>query len=299
METNFWKNLRALLVAAALFGLFCPSFVEAQDIELYGPNGDFPDASLVMPFAATGDRTAFFAISNLAPDGTIVPLEVRWDFYGEGGDLLVSVARFTLGDGGTDIVDISNIRSRDIDGVEGSETFDLSGTNGMVVVSKNDQPDLIGNWTQANLQSNSGFGANAAGLGAIGLLEPRDLFGTSFGPSSLEDNLLMVLGVNDLNVRPTSLTDGSPAAPGETVFSFEIGLYDNEVGQVAVAEVPVSGTAYFSTLQELFPGYDLNKSVTINIRPITEGVSLIGFYGQTVGPFGAGQSLRTDLYALE
>lgn len=267
--------------------------------EALGPNSDFPDSNLVMPFAG-GDgspRVGFFTISNLGLSGpNETPVPVTWSFYDENGALLEAVQRHILGEGGTDLVDITSVRSRAADGTEGPPS-DLSGRNGFVVVSKDDgQPDLIGNWTSANISSNAGFGGNAGGLGFVGLLPTNGfVFGTTFAPTTLEDSVLMILGVDDFGPVPTSLTDG--AAAGGTVFEVEISLHSNTApgGEVGRVIVPVQGTALFTTLQEIFPGFDLSSSMTMVASAVTDGVSIMGFYGQAVGQFGAGQSLRADL----
>lgn len=289
----------AAVGALAGLVLLVPARAGAGVFEAFGPNSDFPDNNLVMPFSAEGARLGFFSISNLGfsgPDGTPVP--VTWEFYDQSGELLVSVQRYVLGEGGTDIVDITQVRSKAADGTEGPAT-NLAGRNGFVVVSKDDgEPDLVGNWTIANTASNAGFGANAGGLGFVGILATNSfLFGTSFAPTSLGDNLLMILGIDDFGTTPTSLTQGDPPAPGATVFTVEISLHSNDAptGVIGTVQVPVSGSALFTSLQDLFPGFDLGSSVTIVATPVTEGVSIMGYYGQAVGQFGAGQSLRTDL----
>ncbi|MDG2304762.1 MAG: hypothetical protein P8R42_08920 [Candidatus Binatia bacterium] len=288
-----------LLTAAVSLLLAAPTTAPAGVFEAFGPNSDFPDSNLVMPFVAKDSRVGFFSISNLGagdPEGAPVPVD--WRFYDESGELLISVERHILGEGGTDIVDVTQVRSKAADGSQGPST-NLSGRNGFVVVSnENGEPDLVGNYTIANTSANSGFGGNAAGLGFVGLLAPNTfLFGTSFAPSSLGDNLLMILGIDDFDPVPTSLTEGAIPPAGQVIFTVEVSLYSNDApsGLLARVEVPVQGTAVFMSLQELFPGFDLNTSVSIVTIPLTEGVSIIGFYGQAVGQFGAGQSLRTDL----
>lgn len=285
--------------AALAIALLVPTQSPAGVFEAFGPNSDFPDSNLVMPYAAKGSRLGFFSISNLGlsgPDSTPVP--VTWEFYDESGELLISVQRYILGEGGTDVVDITQVRSKAADGSEGPATS-LAGRDGFVVISKDDgEPDLVGNWTIANTDANSGFGGNGAGLGFVGILATNSfLFGTSFAPSTLGDNLLMILGIDDFGTTPTSLTQGDAPASGETVFVAEVSLHSNDApsGIVGTVQVPVEGSAIFTSLQELFPGFDLNSSVSIVVTPLTEGVSILGFYGQAVGQFGAGQSLRTDL----
>lgn len=300
-------TITCAIVLASVFGWAAPVRSVAQELNLLGPNSDFPDSNLVMPFVATEGRVGFFAISNIGVSGGSVedpqPVGVTWSFYGESGELLVEVQRYVLGEGGTDIVDVSAVRSRDASGSEGPATS-LVGHNGFAVASKDDrEPDLIGFWTVANVDANAGYGGNAAGLGFVGLLPTSSslLTGTSFSPASLGDNLLMILGVDDFEDVPTSLTGGSAPQPGQTVFSVAVSLYANEApeGLLARVDLPVEGTAVFSSLQDLFAGYDLTTAVTIVVEPLTAGVSVLGFYGQAVGQFGAGQALRTDFLLSE
>lgn len=301
------KTIRtAVALAAAMALTMLPGPAEAGVEEALGPNSDFPDNNLVMPFSSspeTGTRIGFFSISNLGPSGPgESPVPVTWTFYDQSGEELVSVQRFILGEGGTDIVDISSVSSRAADGSQGPVT-DLSGRSGFVVVSKDDgEPDLIGNWSLANLASSASFGGNAAGLGFVGLLPTNGfIFGTSFAPATLQDSLLMILGIDDFGLQPTSLTDGAAPPPGQTVFEVEISLHSNTAssGEVGRVIVPVQGSALFTTLPALFPGVNLDSSVTIVASAVTEGVSIMGFYGQAVGQFGAGQSLRADLPLLQ
>lgn len=289
----------AIFAAAVAMAVLAPAPARAQLVEAVGPNSDFPDSNLVMPFAATGSRISFFSISNVGLSGAgDTPVPVIWAFYDESGELLASVERYVLGEGGTDIVDVTSVRSRAADGSEGPPTS-LAGRNGFAVVSKDDgAPDLIGNWTIADTSANSGFGASAGGLGFVGILDVNTLlFGTSFAPSSLGDNLLMILGIDDSGIVPTSLTQGNAPPQGETLFTVRVSLRSNDTssGIVGEVDVPVAGSALFTSLQELFPGFDLDSSVTIVATPVTDGVSVMGYYGQAVGQFGAGQSLRTDL----
>ena len=44
-----------------------------------------------------------------------------------------------------------------------------------------------------------------------------------------------------------------------------------------------------------FSGTSLNSSATISAFPEDDGVTIIGFYGQALGAFGAGQNLRSEL----
>ncbi len=300
------RTVRSVLLAAVALAVVAGAPTRAPagaPFEAFGPNSDFPDRNLVMPFAAKGSRLGFFSISNLGISGPQeMPVPVTWEFYDESGELVISVQRYILGEGGTDIVDITQVRSKAADGTQGPPTS-LAGRNGFVVISKDDtEPDLVGNWTIANTATNSGFGGNGGGLGFVGILATDNfLFGTSFAPTSLGDNLLMILGIDDFGTTPTSLTGGDVPPAGQTIFAVEISLHSNDAtsGIVGSVEVPVMGTALFTSLEELFPGFDLGSSVSIVARPLTPGVSIMGFYGQAVGQFGAGQSLRTDLLPLE
>ena len=267
--------------------------------ELLGPNSDFPDSNLVMPWTAQGSRVTFLSISNLGESGPgDAPIPLKWAFYAASGELILDVERYTLGEGGTDIVDVTAVGARGPDGVLGPTT-NLGGQFGFVVVSQPEGlPVLIGNWTIADTEANSGYGGNASGLGYVGLLDFNAyLFGTSFAPSSLGDNLLIIVGVDDLGPVPTSLTDGEAPSPGETIFALTISLHSNGApgGILASVDIPVEGSAFASSLQELFPGFDLDSSVTIAVTPITAGVSILGYYGQALAQFGAGQTLRTDI----
>ena len=267
--------------------------------ELLGPNSDFPDSNLVMPWTAQGSRVTFLSISNLGERGPgDAPIPLKWAFYAASGELILDVERYTLGEGGTDIVDVTAVGARGPDGVLGPTT-NLGGQFGFVVVSQPEGlPVLIGNWTIADTEANSGYGGNASGLGYVGLLDFNAyLFGTSFAPSSLGDNLLIIVGVDDLGPVPTSLTDGEAPSPGETIFALTISLHSNGApgGILASVDIPVEGSAFASSLQELFPGFDLDSSVTIAVTPITAGVSILGYYGQALAQFGAGQTLRTDI----
>jgi len=289
----------ALVGITAAIALLAASTGASASVEALGPNSDFPDSNLVMPFAAKGSRLSFFSISNVGLSGPgDTPVPVTWQFYDESGELLIGVERFILGEGGTDVVDVTAVRSRDADGTEGPATS-LAGRNGFVVVSKDDgSPDLLGNWTIADTSANSGFGGNAGGLGFVGLLDTNSfLFGTSFAPASLGDNLLVILGIDDFGTVPTSLTQGNPPRSQDPVFVMRISLHSNDApsGLIGSVDVPVAGSALFTSLEDLFPGFDLSSSLTIVATPITQDVSTMGFYGQAVGQFGAGQSLRADL----
>ena len=291
---------KLIVVGACAITLLGGSSAQAGFLDAFGPNSDFPDSDMVMPFAAKGTRQTFFMISNVGASGQDdSPVPVTWAFYDENGGLIIEVVRYILGEGGTDVVDITAVRDKAADGTQGPPTS-LAGRDGFVVVDKDDgQPDLVGTYTIANLDSNSAFGGNGAGLGYVGILEPNlFLFGNTFAPVDLQDNLLMILAIDDLELPPTSVTIGVPANPGETIFTVQISLHSNQGdGLVATVDQPVEGSALFVSLEELFPGFVLDSSMTITVLPLTEGVATIGFYGQAVGPFGAGQSFRTELPA--
>jgi hypothetical protein len=222
------------------------------------------------------------------------------------------VLRDILGECGTDVVDVTNVRSRTINAqgeiVEGTPQS-LAGRDGFVVVSGDENPGLLGNFTMANLSTNSAFGVDATGFGTVGSLKQGGvLLGTTFNPSTLQDNLLVILGLNSPTI--TSLTNGA-APPSQTVFNVTITLVDNSVqGTLAEVTVPVVGSALFSSLQELFPGVGLNSSLSLFVTASEgpgytgssldpdgdNGIGIIGYYGQAVGPFGAGQSLRAGAF---
>ncbi len=296
------KRTAGLGTAACLCALMSASSGFVGVAEASGPNSDFPDSNLVMPFVNEGSRLSFLSISNLGSSGPgATPVPILWEFYGESGELLARVERYMFGEGGTDVVDAAAPTARRADWTLGP-AIDLSGRNGFAVVSRPDgSPDLIGNWTAANLSANSSFGANAAGLGFVGQLASESfLFGTSFRPTDLEDNLLVLLALDDRALVPTSLTGGEAPPPGEVQFSVNIALFfsDPELPEenlLAEIDLPVRGSASFVNLEELFPGFDLDYSVTIGVTPLEADVGVLGFYGQALGQFGAGQSLRTDL----
>lgn len=280
-----------------------PSGLGGTSFEVLGPNSDFPDSNLVMPWTAQGSRITFLSISNLGDSAEgDSPVPLKWAFYAASGELILDVERYTLGEGATDIVDVTAVGARGPDGTLGPTT-NLGGQFGFVVVSQPEGlPDLIGNFTIADTEASSGFGGNASGLGYIGLLDFNAyLFGTSFAPSSLGDNLLIIVGVDDLGPVPTSLTDGAAPSPGETVFALTVSLHSSDApeGILASVDIPVEGSAFASSIEDLFPGFDLDSSVTIAVTPITAGVSILGYYGQALAQFGAGQTLRTDIPLLQ
>jgi hypothetical protein len=245
------------------------------------PNTDSPDANLVMPFAARG-RTSFFALSNVGPG----QLAARWTFYDESGELVAEVDRRIVGAGGVDLVDVTRVESEPEDG---RPPIDLTGRNGFVVVSGDGQPRLVGNFTIANVATNAAFGGSAVGLGAVGRATGSPLMGTTFSPESLGDDLVIVLGIDDEDAVPTSLTGGAP--PTGDVFGLRIALTRGGAF-LAGLETAVAGSAVFSSFEDLLPSATLDRSATILISPLGEGVGLVGFYGQALGPFGAGQNFR-------
>ncbi|MEO2169136.1 MAG: hypothetical protein ABGY42_13660 [bacterium] len=266
-----------------------------------GPNQSEPDSSLIMPFLAKSGYTTFFAISNVGPsDGDLgdtfpEPVEILWEFYDESGELVAEAERYVLGEGGTDIVSPDAIRSKDEDGNLGPATSVL-GRNGFVVVSaSDDEPRLIGNFTVANVSTSAAWGAAAAGLGTNGLLVPGDAaIGTTFAIDSLEDDVLIVLGIDDIGFVPTSLTWGDPAEPGEVLMPLVFSMHTNSSFDPATDEASrgVEGSAFFTRLADILPLTTRATSGTISVAPDDEDITIIGFYGQALGQFGAGQTLR-------
>jgi hypothetical protein len=248
-------------------------------------------------------------MSNVGEGG----ITARWVFYDESGQQLDEVQRFIYGEGGTDVVDVTAIRDRSVndDGqfVEGPARS-LSGREGFVIVLGNEEPRLLGNFTMANTSTNSAFGVNATGLGVLGTLRQGGfLLGTTFNPATLQDNLLVILALNW--PQETSLTNGA-APSGQPLFNVTVRLTGNDPEDETIAQtnVAVTGSALFATLQELFPGVSLNSSASIWVNA-TEGtgytgsdldpdgdggIGIIGYYGQAVGPFGAGQTLRAGTF---
>lgn len=280
--------VKALVVVAAV-ALASPA---RAGTTLAGANTDFPDNDLVMPFATTDSRSTFFSITNIG-DGII---RARWAFFDANGQKVDEVLRDIFGEGGTDIVDITAIADRTIDGNGNfvlGPSRSLAGRNGFVIVYGDGTTRLLGNFTIANLSTNSGFGVNASGFGTIGTVAAgQGIVGTTFNPATLQDNLLVIIGLNappNLN----SLTNGS-AASG-TVFTARVILLGNDPNDAVIAEtsVPVRGSALFTNLQTLFPSQDLTGSASILV--ISEGAGIIGYYGQAVGPFGAAQTLRAGV----
>jgi hypothetical protein len=277
------------LVVVAAVALASPA---RAGTTLAGANTDFPDNDLVMPFATTDSRSTFFSITNIG-DGII---RARWAFFDVNGQKVDEVSRDIFGEGGTDIVDITAIADRTIDGngnfVLGPSRT-LAGRNGFVIVFGDGTTRLLGNFTIANLSTSSGFGVNASGFGTIGTVAAgQGIIGTTFNPATLQDNLLVIIG---LNAPPnlSSLTNGS-AASG-TVFTARVILLGNDPNDAVIAEttVPVRGSALFTNLQTLFPSQDLTGSASILV--VADGAGIIGYYGQAVGPFGAAQTLRAGV----
>lgn len=256
---------------------------------LAGANTDFPDNDLVMPFATTDSRSTFFATTNIG-EGII---RARWAFFDVSGEKVDEVQRDIFGEGGTDIVDITAIADRTIDSGGNfvlGPSRSLAGRDGFVIVYGDATPRLVGNFTIANLSTNSAFGVNASGFGTIGTLAAgQGIIGTTFNPVTLQDNLLVIVGLrNPPNLN--SLTGG--AAASGTVFNARVILLGNDPQNAVIAETTraVRGSALITTLEDLFPGANLNGSASILV--VAEGTGIIGYYGQAVGPFGAGQSLR-------
>jgi hypothetical protein len=287
-------RLISLFLAFSLFLALAPANAAG-----FGPNLTQPDSNLVMPMVAKDNYTTFFIISNLGPsEGSPTdpePVEIQWDFYDASGELLESVSRYVLGEGGTDIVDPSSVRSKAEDGTLGPP-ISLLGRNGFVVVSDwDDEPRLIGNFTVANTQTSAAWGAAAVGLGVHGKLQSGDeAVGTTFKIDDLEDNLLVVIGINDEGFGPESLTDGFAPEEDEEILKLEIRLQNNQIFNPSADQVVknLAASAFFSTLEELFPRANPELSGTLAIRPTDRSTKLLAFYGQAVGPFGAGQTFR-------
>jgi hypothetical protein len=278
---------------------------------LLGPNTDFPDADLVMPYDALAPRTTFFALSNVLGG----PVDAQWVFYDQSGVKLAQVTRTALGEGGTDIVDITSVSDRTLSNsgtlVEGTAQS-LAGTRGFVVVAGDGTQRLIGSFTIANVSTNAAYGTSANGMDAIGTLAPGlGLLGTTFNPNTLQDGLLIIVALNpgiSSDAPVTSLTNGAAPTSQDPLMNLAISLHSNQGdGVLAEGTFPVAGSALFTSLQDLFPSVDLNTSATIvafgaegsaysgsPFDPDTDSdIPLIGFYGQAVGPFGTGQNLRT------
>jgi hypothetical protein len=290
------RAVRILAAGICLAVVLTGASAKAGDLAAFGPNSDFPDANLVMPFAAQGSRVTFLSLSNVGASAKgPAPIVAIWSFYDVSGELVVEVERDILGEGGTDLVDVTAVQPLPPDG---SAPVNLSGRNGFVVISGDGEPRFIGNFTIANTASNAAFGASAIGLGVIGVLAPNAaLLGTTFNPSTLGDNLLIVLAIDDLGAVPTSITGGAPP-PGGTLFDLVVSLNGNQGdGLIAQTVAPIGGSGLFTTLQDLFPGETLNSSATISAFTEDEGITVVGYYGQALGPFGAGQNLRTELVA--
>lgn len=276
--------VKALLLAATV-AWAAPA---QAGVTLAGANTDFPDVDLVMPFSAVASRSTFLSISNIGAG----KIRARWAFFDESGALVDQVQRDIYGESGTDIVDVLNIRDRviaDSGQVTEGPSRSLAGTKGFVIVYGDGAIRLVGNFTIANLETNSAFGVNASGFG-IGVLAPgQGVIGTTFNPQTLQDNLIVIIGLNGPPAL-NSLTNGT-AASG-VVFTAQIFLLGNDPNDSVVAQTTreVRGSALFTSIQELFPGQAINGSASIFV--VADGVGIIGYYGQAVGPFGAGQTLR-------
>jgi len=281
-----------LIAGLATFLAAAPARAGVQSA--IGPNSDFPDSNLVMPYSAQGSRVTFLALSNVGASGAgSAPIVATWSFYDASGELLVAVERDILGEGGTDLVDVTAVEPNPPDNLPPDN---LTGTNGFVVISGDGDPRFIGNFTIANTSTNAAFGNSAVGLGVIGVLATDvALLGSTFNPATLGDNLLILLAIDDLGMVPTSLTGGDAPPAGQPLFDLSATLRGNE-GNGVIAEnfLSVAGSSLFISIQDLFPGTNFNSSATIEAIPAS-GVTVVGFYGQALGPFGAGQNLRTEL----
>ncbi len=306
--------LRATALAMALVGAGAGRG-EARGIaaapamaSVLGPNTDFPDANLVLPFDAASPRSTYLSTSNVGSG----PIDAVWYFYDESGVLVTQVTRAILGEGGTDIIDLTKVADRTIEDdalVEGTSQT-LAGLRGFAVVEGNGEQRLIGSYTIANTDSSSAFGGSAAGFGLIGALAPgAALIGTTFKPTSLTDNELIVIGLNLASEGSvTSLTNGEQPADGAQILNLDVVLHDNgTTGVLASGKFAILGSAMVVSLEDLFPSVSLSSSATIDVLG-SEGsgytgsafdpdgdtsVAIIGFYGQTLGQFGTGQNLRT------
>ena len=296
---------RLSLVAGLVVVMAWTSGAWAGTGSVFGPNSDFPDANIVLPYDAQAPHTSFLAASNVGSG----PIDANWFFYDESGLLLTQVTRTILGEGGTDIIDLTKVANRSSDLVEG-DSQSLAGHRGFAVMVGNGEARLIGNFTIANVNTNAAFGGSGVGFGAVGTLAPgAALTGTTFNPSSLQDNELILIGLNPAaDGSVTSLTNGAAANPGSDIVNLTIELHGNAGdGLIATGLFQVAGTALFDSLQNLFRDATLSSSATI-VAFGTEGtdytgtsfdpdadtdVAVIGFYGQTLGAFGTGQNLRS------
>lgn len=278
----------------------------AGTVTIIGPNSDFPDANIVLPFDASAPHTTFFAASNVGSDN----IDANWFFYDESGQLLTQVTRTILSEGGTDIVDLTKVANRSPDLVDG-DSQSLAGHRGFAVMVGNGGANLIASFTIANVNTNAAFGGSGAGFGVVGGLAPTSgVVGTSFSPSSLQDNELIVIGLNPAaSGSVTSLTNGATANPGSDILNVSIELHGNggDHGLIASGLFQVAGTALFDSLQDLFRDTDLSSSATIvaiggegsdysgsPFDPDADSnLPIIGFYGQTLSAFGTGQNLRS------
>lgn len=291
-----WVKTRISIPLSVFLPLLAFAPANATD---FGPNLSLPDSSVVMPLVAQENYTTFFMISNVGEsDGSQLepePVEINWDFFDASGELVASVSRYVLGEGGTDVVDPNAVRSKSEDGTLGPP-ISLAGRNGFVVVSAwDEEPRLIGNFTVANIATSAAWGAAGIGLGANGLLIPGDsAVGSTFKINDLADNLLVVIGIDDFSFVPTSLTDGFAPEDGEEILGLQISLQSNATFDPSAdeAERQLSASAFFTTVEELFPRTNPGLSATLVVKPTDPSLTLVAFYGQAVGPFGAGQTLR-------
>jgi len=303
-ESDTMHRTFAMAAFAAVLALG-PRQAVAQTI--VGPNTDFPDANVLMPFDATGPRVSYLALSWTGDND----ISAQWFFYEENGRLLAQVSRAVLSAGGTDIVDVTRVTNRVYQNnqlVETGSPQSFAGKRGFVVVSGNDQPWIAGSWTIANTQTNAAFGGSAAGFGVVGGLAPGPtLVGNTFNPATLQDSQLILIALNPAEGNSvTSLTDGNPA-PGGVLMKATVELRGNAGdGLLARRTLDLTTTALFSPIAAVFPGSSLNSSATI-VAYADEGAAyapwdpdgdnttlpIVGFYGQTLGAFGTGQNLRT------
>ena len=81
---------------------------------------------------------------------------------------------------------------------------------------------------------------------------------------------------------------------GEGILGLQISLQSNATFDPSADEAvrQLSASAFFTTIEELFPRTNPGLSATLVVKPTHPSLTLVAFYGQAVGPFGAGQTLR-------
>ena len=88
--------------------------------------------------------------------------------------------------------------------------------------------------------------------------------------------------------------EGLAPEDGEEILGLQISLQSNATFDPSRDEAvrELSASAFFTTIEELFPETNPGLSGTLVVRPTDPSVTLVAFYGQAVGPFGAGQTFR-------